>query len=81
MHCVTYYYLEKVEVKCNQTGEHFFAKLEALSREDTMQITMEELNEGAQLLMKHNKKSYPVTILKIDSTKTDKSKAYRLRSC
>ena len=57
-------YTEKVSVKCNQTGRLFKVKGTSLSRGDDGNMSMKDLAEGSQLLMKMNKKEYPVTVLK-----------------
>ena len=57
-----YLYTERVCVKCNQTGKIFRVTVSALSRDDDGSLTRNDLFGGSQLLMKNNKKMYPVTV-------------------
>ena len=59
-----YLTVEKVTVKCNQTGKLFKARVSSLSRSDDGQMSTTDLAEGSQLLMKMNRKEYPVTVQK-----------------
>ena len=58
-------------MKCNQLGKLFQVKVTALSRSDDECLTMDDLAESSQLLMTSNKKSYPVTVLKVISALSD----------
>lgn len=66
--------LEKVHVKCNQTGKTFKAKVTALSKENAEPIvSLCDLAEGAELFLDVNDKSYPVTVIKVvDESKSCK---------
>ena len=64
-------FVEKNQVKCNQSGKLFKVKIAALSNPDLEPITtMAELEKGTQLLLEFNKKSYPVTVLKTIEDRT-----------
>lgn len=52
-------------VKCNQTGTTHKVEVTELSREDGEPLTKSCITKGNQLLMEKDKKSYPVTIVKI----------------
>ena len=57
-------------MKCNQSGKHFKVKTVALSTADSEPLTlMKELEKGTQLLLDINKKSYPVTVIKVTDGK------------
>ena len=66
-----YVSIERVNVKCNQTGKIIKAKLTSLSREDTESLTASDLKKGSQLLLESNKKSYPVTVQKVVTINSD----------
>lgn len=53
-----------MSVKCNQTGKGFKVKVASLSRVDDGNMSAVDLAEGSQLLMKMNRKEYPVTVMK-----------------
>ena len=55
----------KVRVKCNQTGKHYNEKVAVLSTEDGDPLQKMEPIEGAQMMMSHNQKVYPVTFVAI----------------
>ena len=67
------FHIERVSVRCNQTGKIFKAKVSSLSRSDDGNVSAEDLVEGSQLLMKLNKKEYPVTVRKGALTSKDAS--------
>ena len=58
-----YLTVEKVTVKCNQTGKLFKVRVSS-SRSDDGQMSTTDLAEGSQLLMKMNRTEYPVTVQK-----------------
>lgn len=60
-------------MKCNQSGQIYKAKVTSLCTEDMNSITAADLIEGKQLMMDYNKKSYPVTVMKV-VTLQDESK-------
>lgn len=62
--------IDKVCVKCNQSGKLFNVKVEVLSREDMEPLGETDLYKGSQLLMEMKKKSYPVTVEKVISPLT-----------
>lgn len=64
---IGYYSLEKIEVKCNQSGLVFKTSVDSLSLEDGEPLTDEDLKPGSQVLADWNKKSYIVTVMKIVS--------------
>ena len=59
-----YLTVEKVTVKCNQTGKLFKARVSSLSRRDNGKMSTTDLAEGSQLLMNVNMKEDPVTLKK-----------------
>lgn len=52
-------------VKCNQTGKHYNVKVAVLSTEDGDPLQKMDPIEGAQMMMSHNQKVYPVTFVAI----------------
>ena len=52
-------------MNCNQSGCIFTVKTAKLSREDGEAIDQKELIEGCQLLLDHDRKTYPVTLIRI----------------
>ena len=50
-------------VKCNQTGKVSKVKVSLLSRSDDGHMTRTDLMDGSQLLLRMNKKEYPVTVV------------------
>lgn len=54
--------IEKVTVKCNQTGKLFKVRVSSLSRSDDGHLSRTDLVEGSQLLMRMNRKEYPITV-------------------
>ena len=57
--------IEKVSVKCNQTNKKFKVDTSTLSCDDGEPLTEDDLVKGSQLLMELDKKSWPVTVLKV----------------
>ena len=49
-------------VKCNQTGKLLKVKGSSLSRSDDGHMSRTDLAEGSQLLLRINRKEYPVTV-------------------
>lgn len=58
---------EKVHVKCNQTGTIHKVKIYFLSKTDDSELCHEDMKAGNELIMDFDKKSYPVTTIKITS--------------
>jgi hypothetical protein len=56
----------KIIVKCNQSGKIYTVKVNVLSRADMEPLTEEDLIKGSQLLMDMRKRSYPVTVEKVE---------------
>lgn len=59
--------LEKIQVKCNQSGKIYKASVKDLSLEDGQAISEEHLEKGTEVLYEYNKRSYPVTVIKVTS--------------
>lgn len=55
-------------VKCNQTNKKFKVDASVLSRENGEPLTEADLVVGGQLLMDYNKKSWPVSVMKIEES-------------
>lgn len=60
--------IERVTVKCNQTNKKFKVDVSSLSREDGEPLTEDDIAPEKQLLMEHNKKSWPVTVIKVEES-------------
>lgn len=65
MHSYPSFYVEKVCVKCNQSGKLFKVKVTTLERTDDECLKLEDLVSGSQLYMIMDKKPYPVTVQSI----------------
>ena len=63
----SYIQLEKIQVKCNQSGKLHKANVQDLSLENGQSITEKHLAKGSEVLYEHNKKCYPVTVIKVIS--------------
>ena len=55
--------VEKIDVTCNQTGEHFNVYIDSLFNDAGENLTSNDLKPGSQALMEYKKKSYPVTVV------------------
>ena len=61
-----HHFTERIQVKCNQTGKIFRAKISSLSKDDIdSSLSAADLAQGSQLIMDFEKKSYPVTVMKV----------------
>ena len=67
------YFSERVCVQCNQTGKMIKSDVQALSREDGQPLSGDNLKKGVQLLLECNKKSYPVTVIKVEDKTINQS--------
>lgn len=54
---------EKVVLKCCQNGKTLSAEVKDLSREDCLPLSTEDFKRGAQLLVEHKGKFYPVEFI------------------
>ena len=50
----------KVVLKCCQNGKTLTAEIKDLSREDGFPLSTQDFKQGAQLLVQHQGKFYPV---------------------
>lgn len=66
-----FYCAEKIHVKCNQSGKVFKTKITSLSTEEGDYLTAADLVAGNELIMDYDKKSYPVTVIKISGVTSD----------
>ena len=61
-----HHFTERIQVKCNQTGKIFRVKISSLSKDDMdSSLSAADLAQGSQLIMDFEKKSYPVTVMKV----------------
>lgn len=63
--------IERVTAQCNQTNKKFKVDASVLSRDDGEPLTEDDVTMGSQLLMEYNKKSWPVTVIKIDESNSN----------
>ena len=63
------FYCRKVCIQCNQTGKIFKVEVDDLSRQDDLPLSREDFESGCQLLFEYNKKSYPVTVMNINTSR------------
>ena len=55
---VSFLFLERIHVQCNQTGKIHKVKVTSLSREDLEPLGGNDYSKGSQPLLEYNKKSY-----------------------
>ena len=57
--------IEKMSVRCNQTNKKFKVDVTVLSSANGEPLNSNHLKESSQLLMDYNRKSWPVTVIKV----------------
>lgn len=66
---------EKIQVKCNQSGKIIKTKITSLSNEEGDYLTAADLVPGSQLILDCDKKSYPVTVIKVSGISDERTQS------